>query len=725
MTSEPSSDARLLSDPTTQTFDAVIVGGGPRGVATLIRIAARLGESARTADDARPAPLRIAIVDAHEVGPGATWTTAQPGQYLNNTTASATTIYPDESTDLSGPPSPGPTLVEWMDEVARAGRHAAGDWVAEEAEALRALDFTSRRLQGVYYRDQLEAAAAHPLIDLTEFTALAVDLESGDGDGAVRATRTPVDGSSRDDLDNAAATRVVLADGRRLSAPTIVLAQGMVQAVPDAQVRACAEFAADRGLRYVPPGMPAERDFSGLPAGETVLVRGLGANFFDVIGGLAEEWGGRFDDVPGDPHGRLRYIPSGREPRLVAGSRRGMPYRSKPVPYTPQRDYRPRWARDEWFAGLRARRNLDFAVEVWPTIAREIADQYLAALSEWAPETLRSDLRPDAAIPADQAAAWIPLLEECMTGEDVDRVLAEAVVDSRWNWTIADLRRPTRGEPISPEDWEEFVDRLITDELGSMSRAAVHPRAAVNRVMSVLRGPAQELGAVGAIAGDSLVRDLHGWFDADGLFLASGPPSERVRRVLALIEAGVIDLLGPETVIELPTEPDAGFRAVSAITGRTAEARVLLETRMSKGKVSATDDPLLTALLESGRARIHAIDGVPTDYIEATGALVSEDAELGHNLVDAAGGVDERIVVLGIPASTTQPGSAIGATPHKSSPLLAGADIAAKQIVLRAGRQPALRDRSRAASQVEPRTAEPDECAGEPDECAGVASTAV
>lgn len=679
VTSDSSAAPALLSDsaPTSQTFDAVIVGGGPRGVATLIRVAARLGADERQNPGRTGTPLRIAIVDALEVGPGATWMTSQPGQYLNNTTASATTIYPDESTELSGPPSPGPSLVDWMDDVARAGEHPAGDWVAAEAGALRALDFTSRRLQGVYYRDQLDAAAAHPLIELAEFTALAVDLDRVDHVESVNVEST--DGGTE-------ATSVVLADGRRLAAPTVVLAQGMVQSVPDAHVRACIDFADAHGLRYVRPGMPAERDFSGLPAGETVLVRGLGANFFDVIGGLVEEWGGRFESVAGDPHGRLRYLPSGREPRIVAGSGRGMPYRSKPVPYSPQRDYRPRWATSEWFAELRGRRNLDFAAEVWPTIAKEIADQYLASLSAWAPEALRADLRAERSTPAAAPGpAWIPLLEGCGTGEEVDRVLAEAVVDPRWNWTIADLRRPTRGQSVSAEEWAEFVDRLITDELGSMSEAATHPRAAVNRVMSVLRNAAQDLGAIGAVAGESLVRDLHGWFDADGLFLASGPPSERVRRVLALIESGVVDLLGPETIIELDDDK-ACFRATSAITGRVAESRVLLETRMSKGKVTATDDPLLQSLLTSGRARIHAVDGVRTDYIEATGALVSEDADLGHNLVDASGQVDSSVVVLGIPASTTQPGSAIGATPHKSSPLLAGADIAAKQILRRAAR---------------------------------------
>lgn len=696
MSSVPS-PAEDRTDP-HERFDAVIVGGGPRGVATLIRVAARLDAEAQqgaaqgpasqeTVEGHSPAvpgppdptapgstggaPLRIAIIDAVEVGPGATWTTTQPAAYLNNTTASATTIYPDESTELSGPPSPGPSLVDWMSDVAVAGTHPVGEWVAAEAQALRALDFTSRRLQGVYYRDQLDAAAAHPGIELTEVRAIAVDLERGaanDRDGAVT---------------------VVLDDGDRLRAPTVVLAQGMIQAHPDAEVAGLLDFARDHGLRYVRPGMPAERDFSGLRAGETALVRGLGANFFDVIGGLLDEWGGSFEAVPDDPHGRLRYLPSGREPHLVVGSRRGLPYRSKPIPYAAPRAFRPRWATPTWFAELSTRHDLDFAAEVWPTIAREIADQYLTALLEWAPGALRPDLLPASGAAGAGAGrtaaepAWTPLLESAETGEDVDEVLRASVVDRRWNWAIADLRRPTRGESIGTEQWASLVDLHIADELGSMSEPARHPRAAVNRVMSVLRNSAQHLGAIGAVSGTSLVRDLHGWFDTDGLYLASGPPSGRVRRVLALIDAGVIDLLGPETTIETELGPDPCFRATSAITGRTAESTILLETRMSKGKAISTDDPLLQALLSSGRARIHAVDEVRTDYIEATGAKVDEAVTRGHNLVGAAGDVDESVVVLGIPASTTQPGSAIGATPHVPSPLLAGADIAAKQIARR------------------------------------------
>ncbi|WP_332839757.1 FAD/NAD(P)-binding protein [Brevibacterium yomogidense] len=698
----------------TRQFDAVFVGGGPRTVATIIRMAARLAhnaeEPARTragagntdtgstdtgsadavsvnADSAAagssgrqstaPArPLRIAIVDALEVGSGATWLTTQPAQYLNNTTASATTLYPDESTPMSGPPSRGPDLVTWMQQVAEAGTHPAGDWVVEEAGVLRALDFTSRRLQGVYYRDQLDHAIAAGGFAVEEFVTTVVDLEA-----------VEVEPYSGDPL-----TAAVLADGTRLAAPTVVLAQGMVQSLPDAEVEGLTRFAADHDLRYVPPGMPAERDFTGLPAGETVLVRGLGANFFDVIGGLLAEWGGTFEPVADDPHGRLRYVPTGREPHLVIGSRRGMPYRTKPIPYSQQRDFTPRWATPAWFDALAQQHSLDFGAEVWPTIAKEIADQYLTALAGWAPHALAAGTPATgtsaAGVAADGTAAdgpWVAELDAAATAEDVERVLADHVIDERWAWTIADLRRPTRGRSVTPEEWDAFVATLVEDELASMSEPARHPRAAVNRAMSLLRGSAQRLGAVGAVSGESLVRDLQGWFDADGLFLASGPPAVRVRKVLALIDAGIIDLLGPESVVR--TDPDAGrFRAQSLITQRSVEASALVETRMSKGRVPHTDNPLLRSLLDSGRARIHQVDGVQTDYIEATRAEIAEAAPTGHNLVASTGEADESVIVLGIPASTTQPGSAIGATPGLPSPLLAGADVAAKQVLRRAGR---------------------------------------
>src|SRR5690606_2125719 len=88
--------------------DLVIVGGGPRAVSVVERLTAR-GSAER--------PVRVVVVDRFEVGAGATWRTDQSPELLNNTYSGHTTIYPDDSTPMSGPVTPGPDLVQWARDV--------------------------------------------------------------------------------------------------------------------------------------------------------------------------------------------------------------------------------------------------------------------------------------------------------------------------------------------------------------------------------------------------------------------------------------------------------------------------------------------------------------------------------------------------------------------------------------------------------------------------------
>ncbi|HIY67607.1 MAG TPA: FAD/NAD(P)-binding protein, partial [Candidatus Agrococcus pullicola] len=413
-------------------FDAVFVGGGPRAVATVVRLVDRLRDSGEST------PVRVAIIDAVEIAAGATWRTDQPAEYLNNTTVAATTIHPDASTRMTGPAAPGPTLADWITDVEAAGEHPFADWVIEEARGLRAAEFPTRRLQGVYYRDRLDSAIASGLVDVTEVLGTAVELVA------------------RDDI-----RRVLLTDGSVYSAPIIVLAQGMVQAQPSLEVQALQRTAADHELTYIAPGMPAEQPWelvfpsAEIAPGETVLVRGLGANFFDVVGHLSRQWGGRFEPVDGDAFGRLRYVPSGREPKLVAGSRRGFPYRSKPDGDADPAPFEPRYATRAWFDELSELEGLSLKHDVFPTLAAEFAHAHLAALERWSPGTLRS--------------GWLERLDAASGLPEVEAVLESHVLGERYRWLVDELRRPTRGEHVGQERWRELVHRHVEDELGSMS----------------------------------------------------------------------------------------------------------------------------------------------------------------------------------------------------------------------------------------------------------------
>ncbi|MFC3994742.1 FAD/NAD(P)-binding protein [Nocardiopsis sediminis] len=628
-------------------FDVVAVGAGPRGVALVERLAARV-------PDGDP-PVRVALIDAVEIGAGATWRTDQSPLLLNNTYSAHTTIFTDPSTPMSGPVVPGPDLVEWArDPHAPLGRPA---WVAEEAAAIEPWSYPSRRLQGVYYREQLARAASGGRVRVTGILGTATDVTAAAG-GDRRTVR--------------------LADGREVTGTVVVLAQGMVQGARSARTTALVEAARAEGLVYVEPGMPAERDWDAVPAGETVLVAGLGANFFDVVALLTEGRGGRFEPAgdPGRP-ARLRYLPSGREPLLVAGSRRGLPYRSKavyPDGFPPR--YRPEIATPEWFAEVARTPLQDFRTAVWPRLAQEFAWAHLSTLLAHHPEALR---------PGTAAGPLRDRLAAAPAG-DIDRIVADTVTDPRWHLAVERLDRPDPAGPLSAEDWDRWVAHYVDRELDTIHRPLEHPRNAVNRAMAVLRGHVARLVRSGAIEGRSVVRDVEGWFMPLGLALASGPPPGRTAQVLSLVDAGLLAFLGEDSAIEfdpgVPGEP-AGA-AGPAFTGRSAvrrppvRARAFIETRMSKGKVSVTADPLLRSLLDSGRARLHSRPNA--DGTRTHDASIDVTPE-GFHPVDADGAADERIVVLGIPAEGVQPGSAIGATPGVPSPLLAGADAAAAHVL--------------------------------------------
>ncbi|MEV8116731.1 FAD/NAD(P)-binding protein [Streptomyces xiamenensis] len=629
-----------------RAYDVIVVGGGPRAVSVVERLAARHPDGAP--------PVRVAVLDRVEAGAGATWRTDQSPLLLNNTYSAHTTIYPDASTPMTGPVTPGPDLLTWARESTPPPDRPA--WVAAEAAALRPWSYPSRRIQGVYYREQLARAEATGRVRVTRVLGTATGLErTGDADGA----RT-----------------VLLADGGTLTGRFVILAQGMVQARRSARERALVAAAERDGLVYIEPGMPAERDWDRVPAGESVLVTGLGANFFDVVALLTEGRGGHFEPA-GDPErpARLRYVPGGREPHLVAGSRRGLPYRSKaayPQGFPPR--YEPRLATREWFERVAAVPGQDFRRDVWPQLAREFAWAHLSTLLAHRPRALAA------------GAAEAELLAALRAAPDdaaVDAVVAGAVADERWALSVTRLDRPRGAGPVDPGTWRRWVREHVEDELDAMHAPLTHPRNTVNRAMAAVRGPVRRLVTRGALDGRSVARDIDGWFTALGLALASGPPPHRTAQVLALIDAGVLDLLGEDTTV---THEDGAFTGRSAVRrDAPVRARAFVETRMSKGIVTDTDDPLLRGLLRTGRARLHHW---PSDHGPPPTSGTLDVTPDGFHLLDAAGVADERVVVLGIPAEAVQPGSAIGATPGTPSPLLAGADRAAAQVLAVVERTP-------------------------------------
>ncbi len=259
----------------------VIVGAGPRGTGILERLAANAPELY-----AGPG-LDIHLVDPHPPGGGRIWRQAQSPLLWMNSQAEDVTMFTDDTVTMAGPVREGPTLHEWA--------------------RLDGRTFPDRQLQGRYLRWVYERAVADlpPNVTVHHHPHRALRV------GGPREGRQQVWLEGR--------PRPLLAD-------LVILAVGHLDSELDAEQAELAAYAREHGLVHLPPDFTADSDLSALAPGAPVLVRGFGLAFVDLMVLLTEGRGGRYET--GGPDGEV-YVPSGREPVLYVGSRRGVPYHSK------------------------------------------------------------------------------------------------------------------------------------------------------------------------------------------------------------------------------------------------------------------------------------------------------------------------------------------------------------------------------------------------------------
>lgn len=334
----------------------VVIGGGPRGTGVIERIAAN---SAELYGDRR---LDIHLVDPYPPGGGRIWRQDQSPLLWMNSMAEDVTMFTDDTVKQDGPIRPGPAVHTWAADV-REGRTVldTDPAILAEIRELGAQDFPSRRLQSVYLRWVYEQslAALPPGITVHEHQAYAHRV-SGSHDG-------------RQQVWLQGCAEPLLAD-------LVVLTVGHLDAEPEPEQLKLADFAARHGLVHLPPDFTADSDLSALPAGEPVIVRGFGLAFIDLMALLTEGRGGRYEDGV--------YLPSGREPVLYVGSRRGVPYHAK-IGYTWQGEQPPlpRYlGPDQVDAVLDGTGPVDFRRDLWPTVVKELGHAHYHRLFTAHPE---------------------------------------------------------------------------------------------------------------------------------------------------------------------------------------------------------------------------------------------------------------------------------------------------------------------------------------------------
>ncbi|MGI5131775.1 FAD/NAD(P)-binding protein [Pseudonocardia sp. CA-107938] len=595
-----------------------VIGAGPRGTGIVERLAANLPELGG-------GPLDVHLIDPYPPGAGRIWRHAQSPLLAMNSMAADVTMYTDESVVCEGPIRPGPSFWDW------AREHADPDTfepeLAAELRAVTASTFPSRRLQSRYLEWVLADLLAH-LPDGMRVHLHRTSAVGLDEDGPLQVVR--------------------LAEGRPLLVDAVVLASGHLDAGPTPDEAALVAHAEQHGLTYLPPEQTTDSDLSVLAPGETVLVRGTGLAFIDLLVLLYEGRGGRFEP---DGDG-LRYVPSGAEPYLVAGSPRGMPYHAKT-----HYDLRaglpplPRFLGDAQVSALvDASAPIDLRRDVWPLMAKEIAWGWYHELFRGHPERVRLPWAAFAAAFAD--ADWdspeLLALVERSVPDPVDRLDLPGLHHPLDGVTAPDLdalQPIVRG--LIAEDLRQHVDEAHTPHLGAFV-AMLSVYSATARIV-----------ASGLLTPQSEAEDL-GWWQGFFNGVASGPPGFRVREMLALSEAGYLTFLGAGmTVVAAPD----GFRATSATLpdAPPVHARALVDARLQESSAARSTDPLLASLLAAGDVVEAVITDVDGTVLRNTGQIRTRPTD--GALLDAAGRVHPRRFAVGphttvkLPGAFTRPGT--------------------------------------------------------------------
>ncbi len=636
-----------MSEPSS-TAVLVIVGAGPRATGLLERIAANAPELWDGRDQ-----LRIHLVDPHPPGPGRIWRAEQSPLLRMNSMAEDVTMFTDESSTLDGPVRPGPSLAEWAAQFAGRGprfepfTEPADPAVLAELRTLRATDFPTRRAQSAYldwvFRRTLDELPPTVTVTWHRTTATAV---TGPEDGP---------------------QHVHLADRTTpLTADLVVLAQGHLGSAPDARHSAHAAFARRHGRFHLPPEFTADADLSALRPGEHVLVRGFGLAFVDLMALLTEGRGGSFR---GGRDGTLTYLPSGREPVLHIGSRRGVPYHSK-TNYRLQgpRPPLPRHFGAEAVDKLVAEgRPLDLRRDVWPLMAKEIGYGHYHELFHAHPErTVLSWQRFEAAY---DRLDWY--------GVDMAALVATAVPDPADRLDFETLDRPLAGQAFPSA--EAFQDHLRATVAADVARREDPEHSAdLGAFLALLSlyGQLPRLVASGLLTARTVAEDLDGWWRGFFSFLASGPPGFRLRQLLALSRAGVVRFLGAD--VRIGTDESTGtFTAASAtVPGHLTHATALIEAYLPETSLARTEDPLLRALHQDGALAEEVISD-PT-HTHRSGLLTVTPAD-GHVIDPSLGGPHPRRIALGAPTNSRS--VAAFARPRTDAPAFRQNDATARALL--------------------------------------------
>jgi FAD-NAD(P)-binding len=621
-----------------EVLTVAIVGMGPRGLSVLERLLITLSR--------RPVvgPVVIWAVDPVEHGPGRVWRTDQPSWLTMNGTAGEVTVRSPDNTLLA--PGTSSSFAGWT-------QRGPGP-------ELRSADYPERRHYGRYLRavfDQLSARAPAG-VEVRPVRGAATALHRVDG-----------------------GRWLIVDHGReRLRVDKVVLATGHAELMAPEAEDALREHA-DRccGLRYIGQGLTTEMPLAAIRPGSAVAVRGLGLTFYDVVRSLTLGRDGRFQR---SADGALRYVPSGDEPVLYAGSRGGLPFLARArVAQPPQVAPSPVALTAERLAVMRAAAlaargsgQLDFAVEVEPVLRLEMQHAYYSCAARLlgGPRAARRF-----------AAAHRGLIDRGLPvhAGAVGDLLAAHGLNRLPGVDFDALARPFDATTFvgSAHFRRRLVQALAHDVAESRKDTTASPLKAALEALRALRPALPSVVDFGGLLPDSHRDFLTRWAPMS-FVLSAGPPAEQVEQVVALMAAGVLEVVGPHARFSADRAGRCFAVESPVVPNSRRVAHVLLDARVPTTDLRRDRAPLVRQLLAEGVISEYVNVGPGDQAPFATGGLAVTPTP--SRVLDAAGQPDRDVYAIGVATEHTRWFTQVGTgRPGRDSPFCRDADGIARDVL--------------------------------------------
>ncbi|WP_252903975.1 hypothetical protein [Secundilactobacillus oryzae] len=228
--------------------------------------------------------------------------------------------------------------------------------------------------------------------------------------------------------------------------------------------------------------------------------------------------------------------------------------------------------------------------------------------------------------------------------QNPEETVAKSAIDSAdyYNWDR--LMHPANY--ISDLDKSDVMADFLKYDIDEAKKGTkTGPLTSSFEVFRDTRDVYRRIATQNLLSPDDYRRDFLGTFNYQNSHLAVGPPEIRIEQLRALITAGVVQLLGPQMVVDTDEETGKFVTWSATLPDQKHESTYLLEGRLPSIKVSESQNPLIQQMLRDELAQPHEMKLANGESFR-TGAM-DVDVQTEQLLVN--GQANQHLFFWGVP----------------------------------------------------------------------------